>query len=188
MIQVRYLVLAIVVATGVTACDGAEPYSPTRPTCNASAPTGTVFVTEQRPDVPFTIQIPQLSAWHQTPAEGGDSVLPIGLGKGNATVTLRVLPARRTSSFAAGLMDDGWRELGSETTSVCGLQAHRTTGISTTSDEDLYKDFLVFSYDVGDMSYPIMMSAQAPAADRETYRPDFDTFVNGLEVVTRGAF
>lgn len=69
---------------------------------------------------------------------------------------------------------------------MCGLDAHRTTGISPTSEGELYKDFLGFAYDVGEMSYPIMMSAQAPAADRDTYRPDFDTFVNGLGVVARG--
>ncbi|WP_194824212.1 hypothetical protein [Nocardia sp. XZ_19_231] len=85
-------------------------------------------------------------------------------------------------------MDDGWRELVSETTSVCGLDAHRTTGISPISNGDLYKDFLGFSYDVGEMSYPIIMSAQAPAADRDTYRPDFGTFVNGLEIVARRTF
>ncbi|WP_143876170.1 hypothetical protein [Nocardia fluminea] len=188
MIEIRHLVPAVVVATGMTACGGAEPYSPTRSTCDASAPTGTVFVTEQRPDVPFTVQIPRLSAWYQTPAEGGDSVLRLGLGKGDATVTLRVLPARRTSSFAVGLKDDGWRGLASETTSVCGLDAQRTTGISTTSEGDLYKEFLGFSYDVGEMSYPIMMFAQAPATDRDMYRPDFGTFVNGLEIVSRRTY
>ncbi|MBF6328464.1 hypothetical protein [Nocardia transvalensis] len=188
MIEIRHLVLAIVVATSVTACGGAEPDSPTHPACNASAPTGTVLATEQRPDVPFTIQVPQLPAWQQTPVEGGDSVLRIALGKGNATVTVRVLPARDrgTTSIMSVSMGDGWRESGSETISVCGLEAYRTTGISPASDGDLHKELLGFSYDIGEMNYPIMMSAQAPAAERDTYQSDFDTFVNGLQIVPRG--
>ncbi|GEM35788.1 hypothetical protein [Nocardia ninae] len=188
MIEIRHLVLAIVVATSVTACGGAEPDSPTHPACNASAPTGAVLAAEQRPEVPFTIQVPQLPAWQQTPVEGGDSVLRVGLGKGSATVTIRVLPARdsHTTSIISVSMGDGWRESGSETIAVCGLEATRTTGILPASDGDHYKELLTFSNDVGEMNYLIMMWAQVPAAERDTYRPDFDTIVNGLQIVQRG--
>ncbi|MFC9995787.1 hypothetical protein [Nocardia sp. NPDC127526] len=187
MIDFRHLVPAVIVAASVTACGGAEPDSPTHPSCNASAPTGTVFATEQRPDVPFTIQVPQLPGWQQTSVEEGDAAVSrIGFRKGTATVTVRILPARGTSTVMGVSMGDGWRELGSETISVCGLEAHRTTGISPASDGDLYEDFLGSAYDAGEMTYPIMMSAQTPATDRDMYQPDFDTFVNGLQIVPQG--
>lgn len=137
--------------------------------------------------MPLTIQLPRLSGWQETPVEeGGETALRLGLRKGNATVTLRVLPATDTSSLFSVSMGDGWRQLRSETISVCGLEAHRTIGISSASGGEVYTDFLGSAYDSGEKRYPIMISAETPATDRATYQPEFDTILNGLQVVPRG--
>ncbi|MFF0455817.1 hypothetical protein [Nocardia africana] len=54
---------------------------------------------------------------------------------------------------------------------------------SGTEEVDEYHEFLGFDYLAGDMLYPIRMSVEATAADRDMYTPDIDTFVDGLQIV-----
>jgi hypothetical protein len=83
-------------------------------------------------------------------------------------------------------IDGRWRQWRSETVQVCGWGATRSTGVSPASGTDgvdRYHEFLGFGCLAGDMLYPIRMSVEATATDRDMYQPDIDTFVDGLQIV-----
>ncbi|MCC3313141.1 hypothetical protein [Nocardia africana] len=199
MVRIRHLVLAGVVAASMTACGESAPDSSTtssaptiRTACDASAANGSVFTTTVRPDIPFALQLPQLRAWQVTPTEGKDVILrrsdrhPGRMS--SATVTLGVSPPRKASGHTAVIsaMEGTWRQWRSETVQVCGWGGTRSTGVLSASraeEVDEYHEFLGFDYLAGDMLYPIRMSVEATAADRDMYRPDIDTFVDGLQIV-----
>ncbi|RDI42521.1 hypothetical protein [Nocardia mexicana] len=197
--RIRHLVLAGVVATSVAACGGAGSDSPEttsapaiRTACDASAENGSVFTTKVRPDMPFTLQLPQLRYWQVTPGEGDDLVVRRAERRagriGSATVTLGVSSPRSAADNVSVLrsVEGKWQQWRSENVQVCGWRGTRSTGIrpaSETDGADHYHEFLWFDYLAGDMLYPIRMSVEATAADRDTYQPDIDTFVDGLQIV-----
>ncbi|MFI7188363.1 hypothetical protein ACIBQ0_01395 [Nocardia nova] len=195
--SIRHLVLAGVVATSVTSCgasgsDSPETTSAPHTACDASAANGSVFTTRARPDMPFTLQLPLLRGWQVTPADGEDLVLRRvdrhAGGMSSATVTLGVSPPRSAAGnthVISGIAGN-WRQRRSRTVQVCGRGGTRSTGISPASGTDgvdHYHEFLGFDYLAGDMLYPIRMSVEAPATDRDMYQPDIDTFVDGLQIV-----
>ncbi|WP_433724454.1 hypothetical protein ACQP0C_27345 [Nocardia sp. CA-129566] len=108
-----------------------------------------------------------------------------------ATVTLRAdRPLPANTSIATGLSTGGheWRPSRSETIDMCGRHATRVTGILLAAGidgVDLYHEFLSSDYIAGEMLYPIRMSVETTAADRDMYQPDIDTFVNGLQIVPK---
>ncbi|MCM6773936.1 hypothetical protein NDR86_10680 [Nocardia sp. CDC141] len=186
------IVAMSVTASGVSGSDSSERTSAPmlRTTCDAAA-TGSVFATEQRPDTPFTIQLPRLTGWQVRQGEGGDLVLyrlDRHAGRiGGATVTVGVSrPAIAVTTITAFMVDDTWQQSRSETVGVCGQRAIRASGIEPASGADgvdLYHEYLGFSYMTDGMKYPIGMSAKATAADRDRYQPDIDAFVDGLQIV-----
>ncbi|WP_147287863.1 hypothetical protein [Nocardia pseudobrasiliensis] len=197
MIGVRHLFLAGIVAASVAACDVSEsPNTTSAPTlrtaCDADAATGAVFTTAARPDMPFTLQLPQLRGWQVTPMEGRELALRRAdrhAGRtGNATVTLDVSEPRNVAdniSVFTGIQGD-WQHWRTETVEVCRRGGYQATGIlpaSGVDGVDQYHEFIGFDYLAGEMLYPIRMSVEATAADRDTYQPDIDTFVDGLQVV-----
>ncbi|MFF0490036.1 hypothetical protein ACFYTQ_13550 [Nocardia sp. NPDC004068] len=194
MLRIRHLVLAAIVATGVTACGESEPTSApiTRTTCDATAANGAVFTTRARPDLPFTLHLPQLRGWQVTPDDAADLVLRrtdrLAGRTGSATITLRVTEPRRadnrTSVFVA--YEGPWRQWRSESVQVCGRGGTRSGGIHPASDAeggDRYHEYLDFDCPAGELLYPIRMLVEATAADRDLYRPDIDSFIDGLQVV-----
>ncbi|WP_063001942.1 hypothetical protein [Nocardia mikamii] len=83
-------------------------------------------------------------------------------------------------------IDGIWRQWRSEAVQVCGWDGTRSTGVSPASGADgvdRYHEFLGFGYLAGDVLYPIRMSVEATAAERDMYQPDIDTFVHGLQIV-----
>lgn len=199
VMRIRHLVLAGVVATSVIACgkSGPDPSktssAPTiRTACDASAANGSVFTTTVRPDMPFTLQLPQLRGWQVTPAENDDLVLRrVDRHAGrmsSATVTLAVSPPRSAAdnSVVMSAIEGTRRQWRSEAVQVCGWGGTRSTGVSPASVSDgvdQYHEFLGFEYLAGEMLYPIRMSVEATASDRDMYKPDIDTFVDGLQIV-----
>ncbi|MFB8003988.1 hypothetical protein [Nocardia sp. NPDC056000] len=191
------MILFGVVAAGVTACgdsgsDSSESASapPIRTSCAAAAANGSVISTEVRLDVPFTLQLPKLEDWQAKPVEGDDSVLrlvawPAGR-TGSATITLGVSAPRSANISVVSAMAGDWKQWRNESVQVCGGGGNRFGGILPASDTrsvDLYREFLDFDYRAGEMVYPIKMRVDAPAADRDRYKSDIDTFVDGLQVV-----
>lgn len=197
--RIRHLVLAGIVATSVVACGepGSDSSSTTsapavRTACDASAANGSVFTTEVRPDMPFTLQLPQLRGWQVTPVEGDDLVLRrVDRHAGrmsSATVTLGVSTPRSAADNTVVLesVAGTWQQWRSETVRVCGRGGYRASGISPasgTDEVDHYHELLGFDYLAGEMLYPIRMAVEATAADRDLYQPDIDTFVDGLQIV-----
>ncbi|WP_280316993.1 hypothetical protein [Nocardia wallacei] len=200
VMRVRLLVLAGIVATSVAGCGGAGSDSagttatapPIRTACDASAANGSVFTAEVRPDVPFALQVPQLRDWQVVPVEGEDLVLRRAdrrVGRmGSASVTLGVSTPRRATDNVTVLSSiaGDWRQWRSEAVQVCGGGGTRSTGILPASGAegvDHYHEFLRFDYLAGEFLYPVRMSVEATAADRDLYQPDIDSFVDGLQIV-----
>ena len=195
VMRIWHLVLAGIVATSVAACgdSGADsPAPPIRTACDASAANGSVFTTEVRLDMPFTILLPQLKGWQVAPVEGDDLVLRRGDRQpgrmSSATVTLGVSTPRSAADNMTVLsaIEGNWQQSRSETVQVCGRGGNRFTGIlpaSGADGADRYHELLGFDYLAGEMLYPIRMAVEATAADRDRYQPDIDTFVDGLQIV-----
>ncbi|MEU6563303.1 hypothetical protein [Nocardia nova] len=199
MMRIRHLVLTGVVAASVAACGESASDSPEttslpaiRTACDAEAANGAVFTTEARPDVPFTLQLPQLRAWQVVPADGDDLVLrrvDRHAGKlSGATVTLGVSAPRSAvgNTVVIKSIAGNWRQWRNQTVDVCGWDGSRGTGILSASgneEADHYYEFLDFEYLAAETLYPIRMSVETPAADRDLYKPDIDTFVDGLQIV-----
>lgn len=197
--RVRQVVLVGVVVTSVAACGGPGADSggttaapAVRTACDAGAVNGSVFTTKVRPDVPFTLQLPQLRDWQVVPVEGDDFVLRRADRRAgrmaSATVTLGVSSPRRVTDniTVLGSVEGEWRQWRSEAVQVCGGGGSRATGIlpaSGADEVDHYHEYLGFDYLAGEFLYPVRMSVEATAADRDLYRPDIDTFVDGLQVV-----
>ncbi|MBF6175685.1 hypothetical protein [Nocardia blacklockiae] len=199
--RTRLLVLVGIVAASVTASGKSVSDSPERPEtmwaapirtgCDAGAAVGSVFTAGVRPGLPFTLQLPQLRDWQVAPAEGDAFVLRADrhAGRmGSATVALSVSTPRRAAENVTVVKayQGRWRQWRSGDVQVCGGNGTRSGGILSEADSDgadHYREFLGFDYPAGDLVYPISMSVDATAADQNIYRPDIDTFVDGLQVV-----
>ncbi|MGW4241411.1 hypothetical protein [Nocardia sp. NPDC004722] len=189
-------------ATIVVACGGSgsnssqstsTSTSPMRTACSALAANGLVF-TAARPGVPFTVLLPELEGWRAIPSARSDDDLVVqrtdthGGRTSDATVTLRVstpYPAATAPSRVFG-MTGNWRQWRTEAIQVCGRAGNRAGGIlvaSEAGEADLYREYIDFDYVAGEMLYPIHMLVRTTAAARDTYQPDIDTLLDGLQVV-----
>ncbi len=142
--------------------------------------------------MPFTLRLPQLRGWQVAPVEGDDLVLRrVDRHAGrmsSATVILGISPPRSATDTTIVLesIAGKWRQWRSQPVQVCGRGGTRSTGILPASGDDgvdHYHEFIGFEYLSGDMLYPIRMSVEVTAAERDMFQPDIDTFVDGLQIV-----
>ncbi|MFF2555477.1 hypothetical protein ACFVUS_31035 [Nocardia sp. NPDC058058] len=189
--------LTAAVAASVTACGGSGPDSAhttstpaARTTCDAAAANGSVITSEPRAGVPFTLRLPDLRGWEVTPPVRADSILRLAdrhVGRaGNPSVTFTVSAPRSANMSMAYGMQGNWKQWRTEEIQLCRLGGNRASGILVASGPDQvdrYREFLDLDYRAGDLLYPIRMMVDTPAADRDLYQPDIDTFVDGLQII-----